>query len=197
LNERKGAYLDLALLDGVVSWVTPFAGGAFFNGQNPAAGTTSTTGGKACYNVYETADGKYVVLSALEPHFWTEFCNTTNRADLLTRQLDPVLGEELATLFKQKTRAAWLDLFAGADACVDSVNSFEEMLAHPQVQARGYVHHEDGKPARMNSPFVFARGETTPPPSLGEHTQKILESIGITETELAQLSERGLITTPI
>jgi crotonobetainyl-CoA:carnitine CoA-transferase CaiB-like acyl-CoA transferase len=194
LNERKGAYLDLALLDGVVSWVTPFAGSAFFNGDKPEGGNMATTGGKACYNIYETMDKKYIALSALEPRFWSEFCQRAERADLLTRQLDPALGEELAALFRQKTRAAWIDLFTDADACLESVNTFEEMLSHPQVQARGYVHVEDGKPVRMNSPFVFVRGESSPPPDLGEHTRQILEALGIDASELAELSEKGVIT---
>lgn len=196
LNERKGAYLDSALFDGVISWVTPFAGGAYFNGQTPAGGTMATNGGKACYDVYQTADGKYVVLSAIEPHFWKEFCRRADRADLITRHIDPDLGKELTALFKQKTRAEWLDLFADADICLEPVNSFDEMLVHPHVQARGYVHYEDGKPARMNSPFVFARRELTPPPSLGEHTQKILRSLGVKDNEITELAAQGLIKIP-
>ncbi|MDD2922690.1 MAG: CaiB/BaiF CoA-transferase family protein [Anaerolineales bacterium] len=196
LAGRKGAYLDLALLDGVVSWVTPFAGGAFFSGHKPEGGKMPTNGAMACYNVYETADKNHVALSALEPHFWAEFCQRASRAALIPRQLDPLLSDELTALFRQKTRAAWLDLFAEADACLEPVNSFEEMLSHPQVQARGYVHLEDGKPVRMNSPFVFARQESSPPPSLGEHTRPILESLNIASQEIIELSKQGIIKFP-
>jgi len=134
-----------------------------------------------------------VDVSAIEPHFWKEFCQRADRADLISRHTDPDLGKDLTTLFKQKTRAEWLDLFADADVCLEPVNSFEEMLSHPHVQARGYVHEEKGKPTRMNSPFVFARRELTPPPSLGEHTQKILQSIDVNDDEITHLAEQGLI----
>ena len=193
LAGRKGAYLDLALLDGVLSWVAPFAGSAYFNGDKPEGGKMPTNGGMACYNIYETADGKYIALSALEPHFWGEFCQRAERTDLLSRQLDPSLRDELANLFQQRTRAEWLDLFFEVDACLEPVNTFEEMLSHPQVQARGYVYMEDGKPVRMNSPFIFARCESAPPPRLGEHTLQILGSLGIGANQIAELSECGLI----
>ncbi|RME88692.1 MAG: CoA transferase, partial [Anaerolineae bacterium] len=133
----EGAYLDISLLDGVLAWVMPLAGGAYFHGLPIEGGKLPLSGGLACFNVYETADGKYITLAALEPHFWRDFCTVTGREDLLAHQFDPGLGEEIAAIFRQHTRDEWLSLFEGYDGCVEPVNSFEEMLNHPQVRARG------------------------------------------------------------
>ena len=189
----RGMYLDMALLDGVLSWMMPLAGGAYFSGLGISAASHPLLGGLPCFNVYETADGKYLTLAIIEPTFWADFCQRVARPDLLSRQFDRTIGGELAAIFRQKPRAEWLELFAGSEACVEAVNSFEEMLAHPQVRARGYVREDNGEPAGMNSPFVFARREVLPPPALGQHTREVLSEIGIDEAKGEELAERGVI----
>ena len=189
----QGMYLDVALLDGVISWMTPMALSAYFSGLKVGAGTHPLLGGKACFNVYEAADGKYLTLGTIEPHFWGDFCKTVGRTDLIERQYDPDLGPELKTIFKQKTSAEWLAMFADKDACVEPVNSVEEMLTNPQVQARGHIQMEDGKPVGVQSPFVFARGARSPAPALGADTRALLQEVGVSEEELATLAEREII----
>jgi crotonobetainyl-CoA:carnitine CoA-transferase CaiB-like acyl-CoA transferase len=189
----QGMYLDMALLDGVISWMTPLALGAYFSGLEVGAGTHPLLGGRAFFNIYETSDGKYLSLAAIEPHFWGDFCKTIGRTDFIARHYDPTLIEELQTIFLQKTRAEWLALFAGNDACVEPVNSVEEMLADPQVQARGHVRMERGRPIGMYSPFVFARGERSPAPVLGADTRDLLVEMGVSDEEIRELAMRRTI----
>jgi crotonobetainyl-CoA:carnitine CoA-transferase CaiB-like acyl-CoA transferase len=190
----SGMYLDMALLDGVISWMTPLALSAYFSGLEVGAGTHPLLGGRAFFNIYETSDGEYLTLAAIEPHFWGDFCKTIGRPDLIERQYDPVLIEELEGVFKAKSRAEWLDMFADNDACVEPVNSIEEMLANPQVQARGHVHMEAGEPVGMRSPFVFARKERSPAPALGAGTRVLLKEIGVSDEEISTLVDRRIIT---
>lgn len=192
-RNRQGMYLDMALLDGVISWMTPLALSAYFSGLQVSAGTHPLLGGRAFFNVYETYDGKYLTLAAIEPHFWGDFCKTVGRTDLIERQFDPAISTEIESIFKQKTRAEWLSLFAGNDACVEPVNSLEEMLSDPQVQARGYIRMEDGMPVGMQSPFVFARQDHSPAPVLGADTRRLLEEIGVSGEEINALAERKII----
>jgi crotonobetainyl-CoA:carnitine CoA-transferase CaiB-like acyl-CoA transferase len=188
----EGAYLDVALLDGVLSWMMPLAGAAFFSGLPVTGGSLALHGGLACYNIYETADGKYLSLGALEPTFWSDFCRITGRNDLLTRQFDRTIKDEVATIFKQNSLAAWLELFSASDGCVEPVISFEEMLSHPQVKARGYVREENGQPVGLNTPFVFARGPKREVPGLGEHTDDVLRDI-LSKQEREELTSSGII----
>jgi len=192
-NSGQGTYLDVALLDGVLSWMMPQAGAAFFSGLPVTGGTLALHGGLACYNVYETADGKYLSLGALEPTFWSDFCKLTGRNDLLSRQFDRTIKDEVAATFKQHTLAAWLEIFSDSDGCVEPVISFEEMLSHPQVKARGFVREENGQPVGLNTPFVFARGgRKRTAPRLGEHTNMVLGDI-LSKQELEDLTNSGII----
>ena len=189
----QGMYLDMALLDGVISWMTPLALSAYFSGLEVGAGTHPLLGGRAFFNIYETSDGKYLTLAAIEPHFWGDFCKVIGRTDLIERQYDPALESELAAIFKGKTRAEWLELFADKDACVEPVNSVDEMLADPQVQARGHVRMQDGKPTGMNTPFVFARTDRSPAPALGADTRALLQEVGVNDEEIDALATRKII----
>jgi len=192
-SSGQGSYLDVALLDGILSWMTPLAGAAFFSGLPVIGGTLPLHGGLACYNVYETADGKYLSLGALEPTFWSDFCKITGRNDLLSRQFDHTIKVEVAATFKQRTLAAWLEIFSASDGCVEPVISFEEMLSHPQVKARGFVREENGQPVGLNTPFVFARGgPKRAAPRLGEHTNTVLGDI-LSKQELEDLTNSGII----
>jgi crotonobetainyl-CoA:carnitine CoA-transferase CaiB-like acyl-CoA transferase len=189
----RGMYLDMAVLDGVISFMTPLASGAYFNGLEVAAGGLPLLGGLPCFNVYETADGKYLSLGIVEPHFWADFCRVTGRPDLLPSQYDRTIGGEIAAIFRARTRDEWLAAFEGTDACVEPVNSFEEMLQHPQVRSRGYVREEGGQPAGLNSPLVFARRELAPAPQIGQHTREVLREAGLAEDEIERLRQQGTI----
>ena len=192
-RNSKGMYLDVALLDGVISWMTPLALSAYFSGLNVGAGTHPLLGGRAFFNIYETSDGKNLTLGAIEPHFWGDFCKTIGRMDLIERQFDPDLEPEIEGVFKQKTHAEWLTLFAANDACVEPVYSIEEMLSDPQVQARGHIRMENGNPVGMRSPFVFARNERSPAPVLGADTRALLSEIGLDEDEIENLCRKKVV----
>jgi len=88
--------------------------------------------------------------------------------------------------------AAWLEIFSASDGCVEPVISFEEMLSHPQVKARGFVREENGQPVGLNTPFVFARGPKRAVPGLGEHTDVVLRDI-LSKQELEELTTSGIV----
>jgi crotonobetainyl-CoA:carnitine CoA-transferase CaiB-like acyl-CoA transferase len=188
----QGAYLDVALFDGILSWLAPLAGAAFFDGLPVTGGALPLHGGLACYNVYETADGRFLALGALEPTFWSDFCRITGRNDLLSRQFDRTIKDDVTKAFKERTLDAWVEAFSASDGCVEPVISFKEMLSHPQVRARGFVREENGQPAGLNSPFVFARGPKRAVPDLGEHTSVVLGEI-LSQQELQDLTDAGVI----
>ena len=95
-------------------------------GDDP--GPRLLTGGVACYRLYETADGRYLSVAALEPKFWQNLCALLERPDLLDRAYEPELPE-LAALFRTRTLNEWRGLLEGRDTCVAPVLTVEEASA--------------------------------------------------------------------
>ncbi len=83
------------------------------------------TGGAACYRIYETSDGRYLTVAALEPRFWNRLCALLDRADLVGRAFEPRLPE-LEELLRTRTLRDWLDLLEGRDTCVGPVLTLAE-----------------------------------------------------------------------
>ena len=82
------------------------------------------TGTLACYRIYETADGRYLTIAALEPHFWRRLCELLERPDLLPRANDA--HAELEELFRRRPLADWLALFEGEHVCAGPVATLAE-----------------------------------------------------------------------
>ena len=205
----EGAYLDVAMLDAVASWVAPVAGALFsYTGKNPEQGRVPLSGTLACYNVYETADGKFITLAALESHLWTAFCTAVDRNDLRARQYDVDAIPDVAAILRARTRDEWVAWFREVDACVEPVNTIEEMLRDPQVQYLGLVVEENvlreepveqassRPPQRIGSPFRFTRRtHESPAPALGEHTWKVLRQVGFDDEEIRELEAARVLKT--
>jgi len=154
-----------------------------------------TTGdlANACYTVYETADGQWLALGALEPKFWAGFCERIGRPDLIP--LQHADGEERARVLREvrdvmraRTREDWLTRFAGADVCLTTIYTPDEVAADPHVVARGVVSSVAGI-MHVTPPG----GEIRPAPALGAHTDEILEAAGIDAAQRAQLRAAGVI----
>ena len=87
------------------------------------------TGGLACYRIYETADGRWLTIAALEPKFWSRLCEVIGRDDLAERHFDgdqETLAAELAGLFRNRSLADWLELFEGEDVMAGPVWTLAE-----------------------------------------------------------------------
>ena len=88
------------------------------------------TGGLACYRIYETADGRWLTVGALEPKFFLRLCEVIGRPELAERQFDPdaqdALGAELAKIFAARSLDDWLQVFDGEDVCVGPVATLAE-----------------------------------------------------------------------
>jgi alpha-methylacyl-CoA racemase len=90
------------------------------------------TGGSACYRIYETADGRWLTVGALEPKFWQRFCEVVGRPDLAERQFDPdqeTVAAGLAAAIAARPLAEWLELTDGEDVSAGPVWTIEEAAA--------------------------------------------------------------------
>jgi crotonobetainyl-CoA:carnitine CoA-transferase CaiB-like acyl-CoA transferase len=87
------------------------------------------TGGLACYRLYETADGRWLTIAALEPKFWSRLCEVLGRDDLKPRHFDAdqeALAAELGSLFQARPLADWLEVFEGEDVMAGPVSTLAE-----------------------------------------------------------------------
>jgi crotonobetainyl-CoA:carnitine CoA-transferase CaiB-like acyl-CoA transferase len=132
----------------------------------------------ACYTLYETADGQWLALGALEPKFWRGFCERIGRADLVP--LQHASGDEAArvlrevrTVMRTRTRDEWLALFGGADVCLSPVYTPASAMQVRRTAA--------------------AASETRPAPELGADTDALLEEAGVSAADRARLRAARVI----
>lgn len=90
------------------------------------------TGALACYRIYETADGRHLTITPVEPRFWRRLCELIGREDLIERQYEPdqeALAAELAAVFLTRPLDDWLDRFEGEDVMAGPVATLAEARA--------------------------------------------------------------------
>lgn len=197
---RRGQVVDVAMLDGSLALAPVLLATLNAGAPEVPPGGETLTGALPAYNIYETADGQYVTLAALEPKFWAEFLRLAGRPDLIERHIPRDAEEaattiaELAALFRTRTRAEWLALLADADACVGPVNTLTEALADPQVRARQIISGQDGPAPLLRATPLLSDNPLRalgPAPRLGEHTVALLTEAGYTADEIAALLASG------
>jgi crotonobetainyl-CoA:carnitine CoA-transferase CaiB-like acyl-CoA transferase len=184
---KGGRYLDVSILDGLISWL-PLLAADEFAGKLLARGRIQLSGKLACYNVYRSADGGYMSLGALEAKFWADFCQAIGRPDLVEKQYQPDQGSllrEISDIMITRTRAQWEKIFEYFDACCEPVLEFKEMMAHPQVKARDMITENSlAFPIKISGEPA---GAPSPAPGLGEHTEEVLLAAGFSQEELGVL----------
>lgn len=193
-SSGHGAFVDSAMLDGTLALQVVALSTLRTMGKTLPRGTDMLTGGLPNYNLYQCADGKWFALGSLEMKFWQSFCERAGRPDLGRRPMAPgklaqEVHAEVTALFKTRTRDEWEEFLAPADACTSGIYTLEEALQNEQVRARGLVEDDHGKPS-IGAPLQFrdaVTAKTADAPKLGEHTQAVLERLGLDEAQRAQL----------
>ena len=199
---RRGQFCDISMLDGVVSWL-PFILAKFGAGEKPVRGTGLLGGSYACYQVYPTADGRYLSLGALEEKFWVGFCRLIGREEYIDRQMDlaaqPEMIRSLQEMFRQKSQIDWLDFFAGQDLCLSPVNELAQVLEDPQIRHRRMIVPMAEETSTLLLTGIPIKLSDTPgqiqtgSPAQGEHTRQILAEAGYSDAALARLAEQKII----
>lgn len=200
-NGDDGTYFDISMTDVALSVSQSFAPAALA-GEDPRPGETALTGGVPWYDLYETADGRYVTLAALEPRFWANFCRAVGHEEWIDLHGtdDPAereaLRESLSALFSERSREEWVRDLADAEAMVAGVNTPREAVEDPQFRARGAVVGGDGIDPRIGFPALVDGEDPSVragPPALGEHTGEILREVGYNDEALGELRDEGAI----
>lgn len=184
----QGQEIDISLFN-VAMTLMPGAASLFFgSGFVAERGNNWLTGAYANYNIYATADGRYVSVGCLEKKFWRNLCIGLGKEELIDMIDDesnhPYLKEQLAGVFKQKTMREWEEFFTAKDACVTPVLNFKEAVESEQVQANEMVLQVQDDELGEYQQLGFAMKLSKTPaqltkraPRLGEDTEKILAQL--------------------
>lgn len=193
----QGQVVDAAITDGVASLM-----GIAYSLSNIGAwssrGSNFIDGSAPYYTNYETADGKFVSVGPLEPHFYKLLIEKLDLDDsLVSAQGDskrwPELRDQLATAFKSKTRDEWSAILEGTDVCFAPVLDIYEAPDHPHNKARETFINIDGNIQPAPAPR-FSRSlpdlPSAPSPD-GSDTRTVLADWGFSETAIQALIDKG------
>jgi alpha-methylacyl-CoA racemase len=197
----QGQVVDAAMVDGSAVLMAMMHGLRAMGFWSEERGTNIIDTGAHFYDVYETADGRYVSIGSIEPQFYAELLRLTGlegEPDLpaqMDRAAWPAMKERLAAIFRTKTRDEWCALMEGSDACFAPVLSMAEAPQHPHNQHRGTFVEVDGVVQPGPAPrFSRTPGAVAgPPATVGEHTDEVLADWGFSGDDIAKLRSAGAI----
>jgi alpha-methylacyl-CoA racemase len=210
----RGQWVDVSYLDTTISLLaaTPMLRDFFFNGSSCGRGEGALGGSFPYYTTYETADGKLLSVGCTEPWLWQNFCTAIGREDLakfalrsehfagLADSAAQQAKKEVQEVLRRKTRDEWCEFFKDKNVCVGPVYTVAEVFQDPQVVARDMVMDmEDSRYGTVRQAGVAIKLSETPGsirhvgPTVGEHTEAVLETLGYSAAERTQLRQAGTV----
>jgi alpha-methylacyl-CoA racemase len=185
-----GQVVDAAMIDGSAQLMTSIFGMRAQGRWNEARGSNLIDSGAPFYDVYETSDGRYVSIAALERRFFADLVTRLGLADdpVMENRMDPAswpaMRQRFVDTFKTRTQAAWCALLEGTDCCFAPVLSMRDAPEHPQNALRkAFVEHAGAmQPAPAPRFSATPGGMARPAPRRGQHTEEVLAEWGVAPT---------------
>lgn len=182
LRTGEGSYIDLSITDSLLSIMSNHILIEHATGEQH--GISKLNNKHVCYFIYETKDGRYVSLGALEPKFWHNFCTALKKETWLSSHFslaekgNPIF-EEIKEAFASKTLSEWTSFSLEVDCCMAPILETSELNEQPLFKNRGMIVEKDGYrytssklPTSENISTLF-----TLPPELGQHTNEVFEEL--------------------
>jgi crotonobetainyl-CoA:carnitine CoA-transferase CaiB-like acyl-CoA transferase len=200
-RERTGAgqYIDSAMIDGLTTMMFLPIDEYLTTDHTPRRGETLLTGMYPWYNIYETKDGKYLSVGAIEPWFYENLCRALGREDLAPHQYaDGTKRAEIFAAFRNvfltKPRDEWVELLMPAETCVAPVLEIDEVANDTHLRHRGLITEAGG---RKQVGAMVKLSETPavvrPPRGSGDDTPAVLRELGYDEGSISALRAAGAI----
>jgi alpha-methylacyl-CoA racemase len=199
-NSGQGQVVDAAMSDGSALLMAAIYSLKAMGHWTDRRESNFLDGGAHFYDTYECADGKWLAVGPIEPHFYRILLEGCGVDDPDPRQQWrpkswPAMKERLHAALRTKTRDEWCALFEGSDACVTPVLGLDEAPSHPHNQARQTFVEFAG----LMQPAPAPRFSRTPaaiqgaPGPRADASSDWLADWGFSETEIAQFASAGAI----
>ena len=203
-SSGRGQVVDASVLDATTT-IMGFVQGLRAQGQwSLDRGANLLDTGAPYYDTYTCADGRWVAMGTVEERFFLVALDVLGfpaddalRLAHKDRSLWPRLRDALSAVFSTRTRDEWAAAFRDHDACVTPVLDLDEATRHEQAAARDAYQPMPG--FEVLQPAVsprFSRSRTpvpSPPPSVGQHTDEVLDELGYASGRVASLRAAGVV----
>lgn len=195
----RGQYIDMAMVDGLLTMMFLNVDEYARTGEVPGRGQTITTGLYPWYSVYETADGKFISVGAIEPWFYENLCRFLECEEYVGDQYaNGAKREEIfqsfRRIFKTRTRDEWVSLLMPGETCVAPVYTIDEVVADPHLLWRKMIVERPvpGDAARAEVGVMVKLSETPGEirrmaPAPGQDTEELLQELGYLPEEIESL----------
>jgi crotonobetainyl-CoA:carnitine CoA-transferase CaiB-like acyl-CoA transferase len=201
----EGQLIDVSMTDGLLSWM-----GTYLPEHGHLEVSKRTKMGRPGNGVYQTKDGKFITLGAVEDAFWNKLLASLQLSDRFRGQeFDTFLkrvehAEMLNRAIQEQilTRPAheWLEIFKDQDIPCGPVNFLDDLEIDPYIVSRGLIVGVNtpsfGLLKEVRFPLKFSRATTeikNPAPALGEHNQEVLQRVGLGSGDIDDLKRRGIV----
>lgn len=196
----KGQVIDSAMVDGAANLSVMFHGLLAHNLMSLDIGTNPLDGGAPFYQTYETADGRFMSVGAIEQRFYGELLEGLEvDPETLPHQFDmakwPEMIERFSEVFITRTRDQWTTIFEGKDACVAPVLNLEEVKEHPHNKEREIIIDLDGVPQPAPAPKLSrtpGKAHEAKGPK-GANTEEILLDLGYSDPQIRTFLKADVI----
>ena len=201
----RGQYVDIAMADGIMSWLLLPSALYFESGRLPQPGVVALDGKRPGFYSYKTKDGGYISLGLREPRLFANLCQAIGREDLIPEQNAPSprreeIIAELQEIFLTRTRDEWFQFLRENDVSVSPVYTLDEAFSDPHFLHRKMMveleHPTEGKVKQLG---IAIKLSDTPgrierfAPAVGENTEEILLDLGYSAGDRAGLRSAGAI----
>lgn len=200
----KGQYIDISMTDSLLGFMTlPVLFSQIDEGRFERSDTLLSHR-YACYNTYETSDGRYLAIGAVEQRFWQNLCRHLKVPEYGDLQYDEERREEitgcLRTIFKEKSLVQWDAELSTTEVCHSVIQNIEEVLHAPLFNEREMIFEhfrEDGRSVKtLGIPVKLAETPgslRTLPVGFGENSQEVLRELGYSEQTIAEYQASGVV----
>jgi crotonobetainyl-CoA:carnitine CoA-transferase CaiB-like acyl-CoA transferase len=200
----EGQYIDISMTDAMVGFLPAALFFQQLTGKGPQRANAILSHRYACYNTYETADGRFLSIGAVEYRFWKQLCDLLDLPAYVPLQYDDSRREEIISalreIFKEKRMAEWATLLGDHDICWGKVQNLNEVLGDPLFREREMVvddEDQNGNPvATLGVSVKLSQtpgSVRTPPKRFGESTHAILKELGYGRAQIETFEQEGVI----